>query len=52
MPTLTRLMIWLAVLVSVAYGVMLALVTLVEPRRVPATLELTVEQVQNARPGP
>ena len=46
MPTLTRLIVILVVLVCIAYAAMLALVTFVEPKRVETILDLPLEQMQ------
>ncbi len=46
MPTLTRLIIILIILACIVYGIMFALVTFVEPKRVETILDVPMEQLQ------
>jgi phage shock protein PspC (stress-responsive transcriptional regulator) len=52
MPTLIRLIFWLAAIAGLAFGVMWALATFVQPNRVETVIEVPVEQLRQARPAP
>ena len=46
MPTLTRLIVIVALIGCIIYAAMFALVTFVEPKRVETILDVTVEQLK------
>jgi hypothetical protein len=51
MPTLTRLIITLAVLASLVFAAMLALVYYVQPRQVEVTIDVPLETLRQAKPA-
>ncbi|WP_061931528.1 hypothetical protein [Aureimonas sp. AU22] len=52
MPTLTRLLTFLALLVGAVYAVMAALVAFVEPQPVPVTVKVPIPALQPAPVAP
>lgn len=50
MPTLTRLLIVLALLAGAVFAVMWALVTFVRPEIVPVTIDVPIPALQERRP--
>ena len=50
MPTLVRLLTMLALVAGTIFGIMAALVYLVEPRRHPIVVEVPLDALRQARP--
>ena len=49
MPTLSRFLVTIGVIVGLAYGAMFALVTYVEPKKGEMTVRIPVEKLNPAR---
>ena len=50
MPTLTRLIGWIALLVAACFGVLVALATLVEPNQAEMTIRIPANQINPPAP--
>lgn len=52
MPTLTRLIGWIALLAGVVFGVLVALATLVEPNQAELTIRIPANRINPPAPDP
>ena len=50
MPTLTRLIGWIALLVAACFGVLVALATMVEPNQAEMTIRIPANQINPPAP--
>jgi hypothetical protein len=52
MPTLTRLIGWIALLAGIGFGVLVALATLVQPNQAEMTIRIPANQINPPAPDP
>jgi hypothetical protein len=52
MPTLTRLIGWIALFVAAGFGVLVALATLVEPNQAQMTIRIPANRINPPAPNP